>query len=153
MLAQPGGQFVLQAMALPGNPDDGHTRGTVVADTESLTGNTIERVYVDKGYRGHTTVNPHRMLISGQKRAVHGIIKREQRRRSAIEAVIGHMKTDGHLGRCHLKGSAGDAANVALSAVCYNLCLILAWLKIRLRPLMIAVLRAFAIQSGRKPAY
>jgi hypothetical protein len=24
--------------------------------------------------------------------------------RSAIEAVIGHMKTDGHLGRCHLKG-------------------------------------------------
>jgi IS5 family transposase len=31
-------------------------------------------------------------------------------RRSAIEAVIGHMKAQGHLGRCYLKGRAGDAA-------------------------------------------
>src|SRR5205823_11831315 len=30
---------------------------------------------------------------------------------SAIEAVIGHMKAEGHLGRCYLKGRAGDAAN------------------------------------------
>jgi IS5 family transposase len=29
---------------------------------------------------------------------VLGIIKRELRRRSAVDAVIGHMKTDGHLG-------------------------------------------------------
>ena len=36
---------------------------------------------------------------------------------SAIEAVIGHMKAEGHLGRCYLKGRAGDAANVILSAV------------------------------------
>ena len=28
-----------------------------------------------------------------------GVIKREVRRRSSIEPVIGHMKTDGHLGR------------------------------------------------------
>ena len=41
--------------------------------------------------------------------------KRELRRRSAIEPVIGHMKTDGHLGRCHLKGREGDAANVILT--------------------------------------
>jgi len=34
------------------------------------------------------------------------------RHRSAIEAVIGHMKTDGHLGRCYSKGREGDAANV-----------------------------------------
>jgi IS5 family transposase len=42
---------------------------------------------------------------------VFGSIKRELRRRAAIEAAIGHMKTDGHLGRCYLKGAAGDAAN------------------------------------------
>jgi hypothetical protein len=48
---------------------------------------------------------------------VFGIIKRELQRRSAIEPVIGHMKTDGHLGRCHLKGREGDAANVILTAV------------------------------------
>jgi transposase, IS5 family len=38
-----------------------------------------------------------------------GVIKRILRRRSAIEAAIGHMKNHGHLGRCHLKGRAGDA--------------------------------------------
>jgi hypothetical protein len=31
------------------------------------------------------------------------------------------MKAEGHLGRCYLKGRAGDAANVILSAVGYNL--------------------------------
>jgi IS5 family transposase len=30
--------------------------------------------------------------------------------RSAIEAVIGHMKNDGHLGRCYLKGRDGGKA-------------------------------------------
>ena len=40
------------------------------------------------------------------------------------------MKTDGHLGRCYLKGRAGDAANAILSAVGYNLRLVLAWLRI-----------------------
>jgi hypothetical protein len=34
-----------------------------------------------------------------QKRGVFGGIRRELRRRSAIEAVIGHLKTDGRLGR------------------------------------------------------
>jgi IS5 family transposase len=33
------------------------------------------------------------------------------RRQSAIEAVIGHMKTDGRFGRRRLTGRAGDAAN------------------------------------------
>ena len=81
----------------------------------------IERAYVDKGYRGHETANPRRVFISGQKRGVFGAIKRELRRRSAIEAVIGHMKNDGHLGRCYLKGRDGDAANAILTAVGYNL--------------------------------
>ncbi len=70
----------------------------VIAATERLTGRDIERAYVDKGYRSHDTNNPRRVFISGQKRGVFGVIKRElRRRRSAIEAVIGHMKTDGHI--------------------------------------------------------
>src|SRR5262245_40502558 len=46
----PGGQFVLHAKALPGNPYDGHTLGAVIEATEWLTGREIERAYVDKGY-------------------------------------------------------------------------------------------------------
>lgn len=139
----PGGQFVLHAKALPGNPYDGHTLAVVVDATEKLTGCAIERAYVDKGYRGHRTANPRRVFISGQKRGVFGTIKRELRRRSAIEAVIGHMKTDGHLGRCYLKGRQGDAANAILTAVGYNLRLLLAWLRILLRLFLLALWQAF----------
>ena len=89
----PGGQFVLHAKALPGNPYDGHTLGGIIEATQTLSGCEIERAYVDKGYRGHDAANPHRVFISGQKRGVIGVIKRELRLRSAIEAVIGHMKS------------------------------------------------------------
>ena len=140
----PGGQFVLHAKALPGNPYDGHTLGSVIDATEKLTGCAIERAYVDKGYRGHDTANPRRVFISGQKRGVFGVIKRELRRRSAIEPVIGHMKIDGHLGRCHLKGRKGDAANVILTAAGHNLRRVLAWLRALLRLILLALWQPFA---------
>ena len=139
----PGGQFVLYAKALPGNPYDGHTLGAVIEATERLTGREIERAYVDKGYRGHDAANPRR---------VFGVIKRELRRRSAIEAVIGHMKTDGHLGRCYLKGRAGDAANAVLTAVGYNLRLILAWLRVLLCLILTALTQAITTRSVLKSA-
>ena len=148
----PGGQFVLHATALPGNPYDGHTLGAVIGATEKLTGCAVERGYVDKGYRGHNAANPRRMFISGQKRGVFGVIKRELRRRSAIEAVIGHMKNEGHLGRCYLKGRAGDAANVILTAVGYNLRLVLAWLRAFLRVILHTFIQALATPSPLKPA-
>ena len=86
----PGGLFVLHATSLPDNPYDGHTLRHVIDDTETLTGCAIERAYVDKGYRGHDAQNPRRVFISGQKRGVFGVIKRELRRRPAIEPIIGH---------------------------------------------------------------
>jgi len=148
----PGGQFVLHAKALPGNPYDGHTLAVVIDTTEKLTGCAIERAYVDRGYRGHDTANPRRVFISGQKRGVFGIIKRELRRRSAIEAVIGHMKTDGHLGRCHLKGPEGDAANVILTAVGHNLRLVLARLSCLLRIILLTLSRASSVVPARQYA-
>ena len=102
------------------NRYDGHT----LRDVEKLTGCPIERV--DKEYRGHDEQNPRRVFISRQKRDVFGVIKRELRRRSAIEPIIGRLKAEGHLGRCYLKGRAGDAANVILSAAGQNFRRILA---------------------------
>jgi transposase, IS5 family len=148
----PGGQFVLHARALPGNPYDGHTLRDVIEDTQKLTGCEIERGFVDKGYRGHDAQNPRRVFISGQKRGVFGAIKRELRRRSAIEPVIGHLKAEGHLGRCYLKGRAGDAANAILSAVGYNFRRILAWLRALLRLFLIAILRLAISRSALIPA-
>jgi transposase, IS5 family len=134
-----GGMFVLHAKALPGNPYDGHTLREVIEETQALTGRAVERAYVDKGYRGHDAPKPRSVFISGQKRGVHGAIKRELRRRSAIEPVIGHLKSDGHLGRNFLKGFAGDQANAVLTAVGYNFRLILAWLKLLLRLILAAI--------------
>ncbi len=94
-----------------------------------------------------------RVFISGQKRGVFGVIKRELRRRSAIEAVNGHMKADGHLGRCYLKGRAGDAANAVLTAVGYNLRLILAWLRALLCLILTALTQAFTTRSVLKSAW
>jgi IS5 family transposase len=105
-----------------------------------------------KEYRGHDAPNPHRVFIPGQKRGVFGAIKRELRRRSTIEPVIGHMKAEGHLGRCYLKEIAGDAANTILTAVGHNLRLILAWLRILLRLILAALWRALAAHPGLKLA-
>jgi IS5 family transposase len=147
-----GGQFILHAKALPGNPYDGHTLGTVIAETEALTGREIERVYVDKGYQGHDAPKPLRVFKSGQKRGVHGQIKKELRRRAAIEAVIGHCKTDGHLGRNFLKGRHGDQINAVMSAVGYNLRLILKWLRKLLTQIIAAILLAIYPFSTLKSA-
>jgi IS5 family transposase len=83
---------------------------------------------------------------------VFGAIKHELRRRSAIEPVIGHMKAEGHLGRCYLKGTAGDVANAILTAVGHNLRLVLAWLKILLRLILAALWRPLTIHSALKLA-
>jgi IS5 family transposase len=140
----PGGQFVLHTKALPGNPYDGHTLHAAIEGTEGLTGREIERAYVDKVYRAHDAPNPHRVFISGQKRGVFGAIKRELRRRSAIESVIGHMKAEGHFGRCYLKGTAGDAPNAILTAIGHNLRLVLAWLRVLLCLILEALRGALA---------
>lgn len=41
--------------------------------------------------------------------------------------MIGHMKNDGLLERCHLKGTEGDALHALLCAVGHNLWLLRAW--------------------------
>jgi IS5 family transposase len=43
-----GGQFVLHAKALHGNPFDGHTLGPVIAELEALTGVETRRIHADK---------------------------------------------------------------------------------------------------------
>jgi IS5 family transposase len=69
----------------------------------------------DRGYRGHNASPDHKMkvYISGQKREVTDAIKRDLRRRSAVEPVIGHAKGEHRMGRNFLKGARGDAANAA----------------------------------------
>src|SRR6516165_8262494 len=129
-----GGQFVTHIQALPGNPYDGHTLATVIPAIERLVGNTIERLHADAGYRGHNAPLDYRFKIftSRQKRRVTPQIKREMRRRSAIEPVIGHLKNDHRMDRNYLAHREGDANNAILAAAGYNFRRVLRWLRLLL---------------------
>jgi IS5 family transposase len=135
-----GGQFVLHAKALHGNPFDGHTLGPVIAELEALTGVETRRIHVDKGYRGHNHAQKFRVWISGQVRRVTAPIRREMRRRAAVEPVIGHIKAEHRMGRNYLKGRDGDRINAVLAAAGYNFSLLLRWLERLLRALIRALL-------------
>jgi hypothetical protein len=52
---------------------------------------TVRRIHGDKGYCGHDNSNRFKVWISGQVRRVTNAIRREMRRRAAIEPVIGHL--------------------------------------------------------------
>ncbi|MBZ0141419.1 MAG: IS5 family transposase [Pseudorhodoplanes sp.] len=135
-----GGQFAIHAKALPGNPYDGHTLATVIPDMEALVGNTIRRAFTDKGYRGHNAPPDYkfRVFIAGQKRRVTPKIKREMRRRSAVEPVIGHLKAEHRMGRNYLWYRQGDAINAVLAAAGYNFRLLLRWLRLLLFRFLVA---------------
>jgi len=134
-----GGQFVLHAKALHGNPFDGHTLGPMVADMERLTGIAAKRIHVDKGYRGHNYPNKFKVWISGQVRRTTATLRREMKRRAAVEPVIGHIKAEHRLGRNYLKGRDGDRVNAVLAAAGYNFSLLLRWLQALLRALVNAL--------------
>jgi IS5 family transposase len=130
-----GGQFIAHAKALPGNPYDGHTLATIIPDIEKQIGASIKRLVADKGYRGHNAPEDYkyRIYISGQKRGVTDAIKRDLKRRSAVEPGIGHTKSDHRMDRNYLIGSQGDAINAVLAAAGYNFRRLLVWLRTFLR--------------------
>jgi IS5 family transposase len=119
-----------------GNPYDGQTLAPALAQVERLTGVAPARCYVDRGYRGHGVSGATAVFVAGRRRGITPTIRRELRRRSAIEAMIGHMKLDGRLARNHLKGALGDAIHALLCGAGHNLRLILRHLARLLRALL-----------------
>ena len=112
--------FVIGMQALPGNPYDGHTLQGSLEQVERITGHVPNDAYVDRGYKGHG-IETLKVWIAGTKRNVTAAIKRKLKRRNAIEPVIGHLKSDGRLGRNFLKGALGDAMNAVLCGAGHNL--------------------------------
>lgn len=122
-------------------PYDGHTLNEALEQVEILTDQRPDLAVVDRGYRGHG-VEATRVLISGTRRGLTPKLIADLRRRSAIEAEIGHMKTDGRLTRCPLKGTVGDAIFAVLCACGHNIRKILAHLRAWLAWIVATILNA-----------
>src|SRR5262249_2675801 len=87
-----------------------------------------------------------KVYTSGQKRRVTPQIKREFKRRAAIEPVIGHLKEHHRMGRNYLAHASGDAINAVLAAAGYNFRRLLAWLRL----LLLRILIAFSLTTQLK---
>ncbi len=120
---------------------------------EILTDRRPDMAFVDRGYRGHG-VETVKVFISGARRGITRTIAKLLRRRSAIEPMIGHMKTDGRLTRCPLKGTTGDALFAVLCGCGHNIRMILRHLRVFLYWIirLITLLRGFTQDAGRHQA-
>jgi IS5 family transposase len=117
--------LIVGARAFTGNPFDGHTLNAQLEQATILmqdTGGKPTTAYVDLGYRGVDADNPgvsikHR----GKYKTLTAQERKLPRRRQAIEPIIGHLKADHRMDRCHLKGEQGDRLHAVLCAAGYNL--------------------------------
>lgn len=117
--------FILSCRTAPGNPHDSNTLQESLDDAILLLGREgIKRAYVDKGYRGHGVKGPIQVTHAGQH-PKDKKIKKELRRRSAIEGVISHLKGTCRMWKNFLKGERGDKINAIFAAAAHNFLLLL----------------------------
>ena len=116
------GNWVTSATAFHGNPYDGHTLADTLAKSELLSGQRVEKAYVDQGYRQHDYLGSAVIYQQGRpQKTLSAWFKKKLRRRSAIEPSIGHLKDDNRMRKNHLKGEIGDKINAILAAAGYNM--------------------------------
>ncbi len=115
--------FIVGALALHGKPYDGHTLEKVLRQVEKLTGVKPKEAQVDLGYKGHGIKDKTcEIILARQKRGITSAKRKRQRRRNAIEPIIGHCKNDRKVGpRNWLQGVRGDKINAISMAIGFNI--------------------------------
>lgn len=136
--------LVVGMKSLPGNPYDGHSLAGALQQIGVLTGTIPKAAFVDKGYRG-VEVDGTDIWRSGQKRGVTASIRRAIHRRSMIEPMIGHMKTEGRLDRNWLQGAEGDAIHAVLCGAGHNLRMILRAIRLFCALIMAMLMNVIAV--------
>ena len=123
MVSSSKDNWVLAIDALHGNPYDGHTLAGSLEQVKRTTGWQPQHAYCDRGYKGSDkTVSDTTVHLAGKrKKSMLLSIWLRCRNRSAIEPIIGHLKSDNRLERNHLKGKEGDRINAMLSGCGYNM--------------------------------
>ena len=123
MVSSSKGNWILAIDALHGNPYDGHTLKDALQKTKQHTGWQPLHAYCDKGYRGVSKeIAETEVHLSGKKKkSMKASLWKWFARRSAIEPIFGHLKSDHRLERNHLQGKDGDRMNAILSGCGFNL--------------------------------
>jgi IS5 family transposase len=138
MVTTSKGNWILGIDAIHGNPYDGHTLKASIEQATKIAGWQPKEAYCDKGYRGSETIEGTTIQLTNRKKK--SVSRREWKwfkRRSAIEPIFGHLKSDNKLERNHLKGKEGDRINAILAGCGFNMrkllraffLLIIYWLK------------------------
>jgi hypothetical protein len=115
----------------------------------------LDRCITDAGYLG--SQRPARSQVQGlhyrsEARRLTEQIKREFKRRAAIEPAIGHLKEQHRMGRNNLAHASGDAINAVLAAAGYNFRRLLRWLRLLLPRILIALGVVARLKFGLKPS-
>jgi transposase, IS5 family len=114
-----GGWFV-GAMAIHGNPYDGHTLSDTLSQVKRVAKEPL-KVFVDRGYRGHDYKGDIEVHVDKVRRGKTArSLWRWMKRRAAVEPGIGHLKREHRMDRNRLKGTEGDKVNAILSAAGMN---------------------------------
>ncbi len=119
------GNLIVGAQAFHHNPYDGHTLHAQMEQATILMQDRAAQpmtAFVDLGYRGVDADNPDlRIVHRGKPTRLTSQERKQLKRRQAIEPIIGHLKADHRMGRCHLKGELGDRLHAVLCAAGYNI--------------------------------
>jgi len=113
--------FIIGVKSFHGNPYDGHTLAQTVENIEKITDEEVNKIFVDLGYRGSNYSKKGKIYTPYTKKKLTKSDKQMQKRRSAVEPVIGHLKQHGRMGKNYLKGKVGDIVNPLLSAIGFNM--------------------------------
>lgn len=116
---------ILGAKNFDKNLYDGDTVEETVKQVSRVLNYKPELGIADKGFRGRKEIEGVKILTptnEGQRLSETEKIRNRKRhkRRSAIEPVIGHLKSDFRMARNFLKGSVGDAINALMAAAAFN---------------------------------
>ena len=119
------GNLIVGARAFHGNPYDGHTLAEQLEQATILMQDSAAKpatAFVDLGYRGVDADLPGVHIVHrGKAKRISEQDRKLLKRRQAIEPIIGHLKSDHRMERCHLKGETGDRLHAVLCAAGYNI--------------------------------
>lgn len=115
--------IIVGALSMEKNEYDGHTLKPALEQYQQFHGTAPKKVIVDLGYRGQNSigeteiVTPRKKATTAPQRAA---LRKDHRRRSAIEACMSHLKRYYRLGRNFYSSIKGDYTNVLLAAAAHN---------------------------------